>query len=410
MKNLTRFTVTIQWVLFCVAAVAPCFAQQYHLHPPNEAIPETLFGLHIHRLSTTTAWPDIPFGSLRLWDANVTWWNLEPGRKGNLEFQNLDKQVDAALSHHVEVFMNIGMTPTWASARPADSAKFRPGAVAEPKNMQDWQDFVKAIATRYKGKIRYWEVWNEPNDAAFYTGNIPKLVDIAKVAYETLKQVDPSNMVTSPPATYGPKGVPWVDSYLRAGGGQYADIIGFHFYSNQPEDIVPLAEQLHAVMNKDGAGSKPLWNTETGWGVHDKLTPLQGEGYVARAYILAWASGISRFYWYDWDSNTMGLSEKDGTGRIPAGYAYVEVQRWLVGAHMSGCDSNGNTWTCEITRDGGYHGYIVWNSQTSQNFNVPAAWKVTFQRDIDSHEHDMKGVNTAQIGIRPILLTNMPTK
>lgn len=407
MKDLIRSVQMLGWLLAGFLLVAPSAAQQ-HLRAPDEAIPKTLWGLHIHRLGQEP-WPDVTFGSLRLWDAHVMWWDMEP-QKSKFLFGGLDKQVSEAQSHGVDVLMTLAMTPTWASSRPYDSAKLRPGAVAEPKNNQDWQDFVKAVATRYKGRIHYWEIWNEPNDQAFYSGSIEKLVEVERIAYETLKEVDPSNMVTSPPPTYALKGVPWLDNFLRAGGGKYADIIGYHMYVTEPEDLVPLVQQIRAVMNKNGVGSKPLWNTETGWELHNKLSPVQGEGIVSRSYILSWALDVPRFYWYDWDSNTEGLAEKDGAGRIPAGYSYIEIQRWLLGARMSGCDSSGNTWTCQITRDGGYHGYIVWDSQGSQNFSIPASWKVVSQHDIDSHTHPMKNVDKTQISIRPILLENVETK
>jgi hypothetical protein len=407
MNNCPRAITMLGWLVAGILLVAPCAAQQYHLRAPDEVIPRTLFGLHIHRVALTTPWPDAPFGSLRLWDAGVTWWDMQRIDKTKYEFRLADKTVSLAESHQVEPFMTLGMTATWAASRPNDSAKFRPGSVSEPRNMQDWRDFVQTLATRYKGRIHYWEVWNEPNDGAFYTGTIPNLVQISKVAYETLKQVDPSNMVSSPPPTYGLKGVPWLNDYLRAGGGKYADIIGYHMYVDKPEDIVPLAEKIHEVMNENGVGDKPLWNTETGWGLQDKLAPLQAEGYVPRAYILSWASGVTRFYWYDWDSNTEGLAKDNGKTRTSAGFSFVEVQKWLVGARMLGCDSDSpSMWTCQITRDGGYHGYIVWDPDGPKKFSIPAAWKVVFQRDIDSNTHDLRKETSTEIGIRPILLEN----
>jgi beta-glucosidase/6-phospho-beta-glucosidase/beta-galactosidase len=33
--------------------------------------------------------------------------------------------------------------------------------------MAAWLRFVEAVVTRYKDKIRYWEIWNEPNHRAY---------------------------------------------------------------------------------------------------------------------------------------------------------------------------------------------------------------------------------------------------
>ena len=115
MKSLTR-PAMLQWVLVGILVVAPCVGQQYHLRPPDEVIPRSLFGLHIHHPEEASSWPEDKFGSLRLWDSSVTWAHVEPGHKGNLEYDRLDRQVSETLSHGADVFMNIGMSPTWASA------------------------------------------------------------------------------------------------------------------------------------------------------------------------------------------------------------------------------------------------------------------------------------------------------
>ena len=33
----------------------------------------------------------------------------------------------------------------------------------DPQNL--WAQFVKQTVTHYKGQVRYWEIWNEPDDA-----------------------------------------------------------------------------------------------------------------------------------------------------------------------------------------------------------------------------------------------------
>jgi hypothetical protein len=418
MKSKRCSVIVIELILATVLIALPCAAQEYHLHPPAEPIPATMFGLVIHNAVTKTPWPDVPFSGWRLWDSGVTWWNLEPGKKGNLEFVNLDKMVSLAQNHGTKILMNLGMSPTWASARPYESAKFRPGSTAEPKNIQDWRDFVNAVGTRYKGRIHDWEIWNETNDKAFYTGSIGSLLELSKTAYQSLKEIDSSNVVVAPSPTYGMQGTDWLASYLRAGGSGFADVIGYHFYADSPEAMVPLAQKVRTVMAENGVGDKPLWNTEAGWYIQNKtgtvaksgaftpLPPLEAVGFVARSYILNWATGVSRFYWYDWDSAVMSLADDDGKTLKPAGYAYEVIQRWLVGARMTACNSDSsNTWICEITRDNGYNGYIVWNPKGDRDFKVPSGWKAQIQRELDDHHGDVSA-SAVKIGIRPILLEN----
>jgi Glycosyl hydrolases family 39 len=416
---------SLKWLVlvFMLAsgAVAPQSdpVQTYHLRPPAGAIPTTMFGLHIHRATTTTRWPSIPFGAWRLWDSYVVWANLEP-QKGKWDFGTLDGAVSLAEQHGVSILMPLGMPPPWASERPTEAPAFRPGSAAPPRNMQDWETYVRTLAVRYKGRIHCWELWNEPNLKGFYTGNAEQMVALAKAAYTILKQVDPANELVSPAPTGGDTGPSWLESYLEAGGGEYADIIGYHFYvtPRAPEAMLPLIEKVRQVMAQNGAADKPLWDTETGWYIQDEagdvkssspswpaLAPSQAQGYVARAYILSWAAGISRLYWYDWDGAAMGLTEPGGKVGKPAAYAYDMTEKWLVGARMVSCDSNSSgTWVCHITRDGGYNGYIVWNANGPMNFVVPEAWNVEKQEDLSGETQPLRPAKSVGIGIVPILL------
>lgn len=400
-------------------------AETYHLHPPTSTIPQTLFGMHIHHLVKSygelTPWPSIPFGTWRLWDDYVVWANLEP-QKGKWDFATLDKYVSLAQQHGVQILMPLGMPPSWASERPKEAPAFLPGSAAPPKSMNEWDEYVRKVATRYKGRIHYWELWNEPNIKGFYTGRIPHMVELAKAAYTILKQVDPANELVSPAATREYTGPSWLDSYLKAGGGNYCDVIGFHFYVSPkaPEAMVPLIERVKQVMAEDGSGNKPLWDTETGWYIQDTagnvkssspmwsvLSAQEAEGYVARAYILSWAAGVSRLYWYDWDSDTMGLTEPGYKARKPAAYAYYITEKWLIGARMTSCNSNASgTWICHITRDGGYNAYIVWDAAGTKNFNIPKQWGVHDVWHLYGKTDPLPKSGTAGIGPLPVLLEN----
>ena len=54
------------------------------------------------------------------------------------------------------------------------------GAPAEPKDVKDWINYLQTVATRYRGKIFNYEIWNEPNDPQYFSGTIPKLVQLTQ--------------------------------------------------------------------------------------------------------------------------------------------------------------------------------------------------------------------------------------
>jgi hypothetical protein len=338
---------------------------------------------------------------------------VEPERKKSVLY-HLNDLAGVAEKHHVSILYTLGFTPKWASARPDE--KIGGGLAAEPKDMQDWRDYVQSVATQYKGRIHDWELWNEANDKAFYSGTPEQLVKLAQAAYEILKRVDPSNTVTAPSLTYGMQGTSWLESYLRAGGGKYADVIAYHLYVAAPEDELPLIQKIRSVMAANGVGDKPLWNTETGWPIQNKagdaskafgapISSSEGGAFAIRAYTLAWNAGVSRYYWYTWDNQPLSMVEPDGTPKSAA-VALAQAVKWLSGAVMTSCDSDAsNTWICHITRDRGYNGYIVWNTKGRKDFSIPAAWHAQIERDMFGNSPALKGPTTG-IGVEPILLEN----
>lgn len=391
------------------------------LHPPATPIPESMFGLHVHRASDAD-WPSIPFHEWRLWDSGVTWLNLEP-KKGEWDFKELDKDVAMASQHNIQLLLTLGMTPAWAAIHPADGPPSRAGSVSMPKDINDWRNYVRTIATRYKGKINTYEIWNEPNGYDFFRGTPEDLVALAKEAYSILHEVDPAVTVVSPSPSGS--GLPFLDKYLAAGGGKYADIIGFHFYVTPkgPEAMVDVIAQVRETMSKHGLSGKKLWNTETGYFIQSRVTEVKPSGpfvvltsdearaYVARAYILAWASGAERFYWYDWDTNTMGLGEDSGKARKSPADGYQRAEEWLVGAVMTSCSADASdTWDCEIKRSNDYGGHLVWNTHGNRTFPIPAAWNSRWEASLSKPGRNIAGAKETQIGGEPILLENKTYK
>jgi len=195
------------------------------LHAPSDSIPPSLFDLNVINLEWGASWPTVKFYGWR--DAHSVWVKIEP-QKGKWNFGQLDKDVDLAQRHKVELHLILVSTPTWASARPNEPGCCGPnaagGTIAEPANVADWRNYVEKIATRYKGRVRCYELWNEPDVKRFYSGTPEKLVELNHAAYETLKKVDPSMTVVSSSMSGSGTSAAFLERYLAAGGGDYADV------------------------------------------------------------------------------------------------------------------------------------------------------------------------------------------
>ncbi|MES8964717.1 glycosyl hydrolase, partial [Cutibacterium acnes] len=165
------------------------------------------------------------------------------------------------------ILMTLGQTPQWASKTPGVEGLYGMGASGAPANMEYWRDYVRTLARRYAGRIRYWELWNEPDFQQLYNGSIADMVEMARIARQELKAADPENRLISPGLTTA-QGLAWLHRFLSAGGGRYVDAIGFHWYfGDRPESIGAFIDNVHTLLRQHGQDDKPLWNTEGGLNV-----------------------------------------------------------------------------------------------------------------------------------------------
>ena len=371
-----------------------------------QTVSPAFFGMHIHHAGGTTPWPEVPFAEWRLWDAYVAWPSLEP-QKGRWHFETLDKYVALAEQHNVGILLPLGLTPQWASARPQEKSTYQPGNAAEPRDMEDWQNYVKTVASRYKGRIREYEIWNEPNSKSFWTGDIDQMIDLTREAAKIIHGIDAEAKVVSPAATTM-NGIPWLVEFLAKGGGQFVDVIGFHFYvtPQAPETMVLLIREVKRAMNENGVASKPLWDTETGWaGPKPFPSPQLAASYLARAQLLAWANGVERLYWYAWDNHawvSLQTTEADNRTLTAAGKAYGVMQDWLVGANVEECaEKSKGIWICSLTREGNRQ-WIAWSTTQTRTFNPDLPIK-----NVATLSGESRNTNSAEIeiGPEPVLLT-----
>jgi hypothetical protein len=355
-------------------------SQTTNLVASDKLIPRTFFGMHIQHTIDRTPWPNVAVPTWRLWESQVEWPDLEPTR-GQWSFYILDKHVAMAEEHNTEILLPLATTPQWASAHPdVQSGWQKPGFTSEPADMNDWRTYVRQVVTRYKGRIFAYEIWNEPNLRQFWIGDTDQLVAMTKDAHDIIKSIDPAAILVSPSATTG-SGISWLADFLSKGGGRYVDVIGYHFYvyPRPPEAVLPLIERVKQTMKDYGVENKPIWDTEIGW-AEPKPFPSDelAAAYLARSFILSWADGIQRVYWYVWDNHSWVSIETtalDNKSLLPAGQAYDTIQKWLVGASMDTCnESSSHIWTCQLHR-GDESQWMVWTlDDAEKTFSLPSSW------------------------------------
>ncbi len=205
------------------------------------------------------------------------WVYMEP-QPGKYNWQHADEVIDAASARGLTVVARIDFVPSWA--RPDGST---PRYLAEAQ-YPTFGAFLATFAARYRGKVQYLVVWNEPNLAFEWGYREPDPASYARmlrVVYPLVKAANPDVQVVSAglAATTAQGGVALDDlTYLQrlyaAGAAPYFDVLGVHSYgdvlpANAPPDPAVIdfrrVELLRQIMVQSGDAGKRVLITESGW-------------------------------------------------------------------------------------------------------------------------------------------------
>jgi len=251
----------------------------------------------------------------------VGWRDVEPV-KGQFNWAQLDQIVQWMGEQQLNLIVRLDSQPEWAGGGYPTNGP--------PTNYADFGNFVYAMASRYRGRIRAYEIWNEPNLAREWGGRPPspaEYVRLLKVAYGRIKQADPAAIVVSagltPTGTNSPEAMPddvYLEGMYQAMGGSsngYFDALGAHApgYKAPPEmspDQVAAdpnyggqrffcfrrVEDLRKIMVKHGDQDKQVYILEFGWTsdpvnpsyAWHRVTEEQKADYLVRAYQYAKAN------------------------------------------------------------------------------------------------------------------------
>ncbi len=227
---------------------------------------------------------DADFGWIK---QNVGWRDIEKFeglQPEHWDWALADRVVDYAERYGLEVLFRLDRQPLWAN-------KHRNGP---PENLDDFGQFCGALAERYRGRVRAYQVWNEPNLAREWAQRRPnpaEYVELLKTCYVAIKAADPKAIVISaglaPTGTDNEQAMP-DDAFLRgmyeAGAAPYFDLLGLHAPGYKaPPEISPdeaadnpeyggqrafafrHVEDMRGIMEEYGDAEKQIAIVEFGW-------------------------------------------------------------------------------------------------------------------------------------------------
>ena len=361
---------------------APAQAEPRPVSPPPKSswttVEPGLFGMHVSTLSAGKEFPG-KLGGVRLWDTGVRWDQIQK-TQGEYDWDRLDKAVTTAEQTGAsEIMYVLGSTPEWAAkyVRP-DTYYYGGGTASEPAKLSYWREWIRAVATRYKGRITSYQIWNEANLASFFAPERPehwkRMALLTDIAADEIRAIDRKAQIVSASSTVIPTPKFQTESfffrYLREIKRQKAkvDAISVHLYpwttkgpgGGTPSERLAGLEMARTVVNKVGLSKVPIWDTEVNYGnrrdnghPEEVFGPKVGSAYLARTYIDSLRYDVTKVFWYAWESQVMGISTtQEASGNVLApGTAFFTLEGWLNGAKWGTCSDQRVT-VCSLKRSG----------------------------------------------------------
>ncbi|MCO6450621.1 MAG: cellulase family glycosylhydrolase [Caldilineales bacterium] len=231
------------------------------------------------------------------------WEDIEIHGKGDFEdrrhepyrsaWEKYDQIVELAEKYDMEIIARVSNPPEWSRA-----AGNELGPYAPPDDYQDYADFVTALVNRYQGRIRYYQLWNEPNiypEWGSYAISPEDYTELLCTAAAAARAADPDAVIINgalastivlqpaePPPGNALNDFLFLQRMYDAGAAPCFDIVAMQGYGlwSGPTDrrmnprVLNFSRPLFVrdLMVKNGDAHKPIWISEMNWNaVPDKV-------------------------------------------------------------------------------------------------------------------------------------------
>ena len=232
----------------------------------------------------------------------MPWPDLEPSR-GAWNFAKTDLAVNKAAARGIKVLGLLGGSPPWANGGLP--------YVYPPTDLASWRHYLWTLATRYRGKVSAWEIWNEENITWFWMWpDANAYVSLVKETTPVIRSVDPSaTIVMGGVAGLDPN---FLDACFKAGVADYVDAIAYHPYPEtfqflnyepQESNCRYIVDWLHSLMAAYTSKPLQLWITEFGWTTCSGTPPGVSEAtqasYLLRTLVNYAGLPVDKVFYYN---------------------------------------------------------------------------------------------------------------
>ncbi|HEY3110202.1 MAG TPA: hypothetical protein VGL23_15675 [Chloroflexota bacterium] len=339
--------------------------------PPPSRAPSPRFGL-ANILPDGATVPGVPASGSVAWMARARdagaggnrWefrWEAIEARAGVYDWADADRVVAANEAAGLPLLAILIGTPPWAGpAAGAPPRGLEVGPIMPDGTISDanpWGRFVHAFASRYRGRVAAYEVWNEPNRADFWSGSPAEYYRLLSTAMAAIRHADPGATVVFG-GLDGYRDLRFLEGVLDAAAADPAppgrrgafDALAWHAY-HRPVDVYTGTWALRDRLRARGL-PQPIWITETNVAAWD-ARPVRGDGaapyrfsataeeqaaFVLEALAYALAADVERIFFYRasdaGENEAWGLLQIDGGAR-PAERAFRFASELLAGVRAA---------------------------------------------------------------------------
>ena len=199
------------------------------------------------------------------WARCQTGWGRCETVPGVYDFSWLDKTVEELLSRGIQPWFNVGYgNPLYMKKIPHPSAVGCVPINYGTECLAAWQRYVEALSRHFRGRVRHFEIWNEPDLLLFWQPDEPDGAGYARLLAETVPAVRRGNPDAVTIGTVSNLQGGFTRAAIAAGAAQWVSRWSFHAYGILPEfqyeNRIRYLERLFS-----GPPRVRLWQGETGY-------------------------------------------------------------------------------------------------------------------------------------------------
>jgi polysaccharide biosynthesis protein PslG len=200
------------------------------------------------------------------WARCQTGWARTETKKGEYDFAWLDSVVDSLLKIGIQPWFNLGYGNTLYTPGPPHESAVGWAPMNSEEAKQAWVRYVGKIGERYAGRVKHWELWNEPNIPNFWQPEKPSAkgyVDLVKLTAPVLRKAVPGCTLIGG-VFAGLHSWDYFEGCFAEGLADHIDKLSYHPYRHVPEDNYAAdLGALRGIIARYKPGM-PVWQGENG--------------------------------------------------------------------------------------------------------------------------------------------------